>query len=367
MPDESQFMISQAVDSLFDMEPYALVKSEKQALLLPIFNQLHQHHQAYCVEYKNLFDSNDESVSCREELPFLAVRLFKLMELLSVPKGNVHKELNSSGTTAQTPAKIYLDRLTSQRQSKALVKIMQSTLGRQRLPMLIIDSPAVLKDRKLFTARGAGIQGLSIFGRNHTYALDEQMQPNWDAITDFQQRFGEQPVLIFGFTFMVWLHFIQELKKRNNRLYFDQGFLVHSGGWKKLESQEVDNVAFKHQVRQLTGVKSVVNFYGMAEQVGSIFVECREGVLHAPLTADVICRDRYSLKPLENGQQGLLQVLSVLPSSYPGHSILSEDVGRVLGEDDCPCGRKGRYFVVDGRLPKAEIRGCSDTHQGKLV
>jgi len=33
----------------------------------------------------------------------------------------------------------------------------------------------------------------------------------------------------------------------------------------------------------------------------------------------------------------------------------------VHGEDDCPCGRKGRYFSVLGRLPQVEMRGCSDT------
>ena len=58
----------------------------------------------------------------------------------------------------------------------------------------------------------------------------------------------------------------------------------------------------------------------------------------------------------------MIEVLSLLPRSYPGHALLTEDRGRLLGEDDCPCGRKGRYFEVFGRLPKAELRGCSDSH-----
>jgi hypothetical protein len=33
----------------------------------------------------------------------------------------------------------------------------------------------------------------------------------------------------------------------------------------------------------------------------------------------------------------------------------------ILGEDDCKCGRKGKYFKVLGRIKKAKIRGCSDT------
>ena len=79
--------------------------------------------------------------------------------------------------------------------------------------------------------------------------------------------------------------------------------------------------------------------------------------------ADVLVRDPQTLAPLPMGQPGLLQLLSALPLSYPGHSLLSEDLGVLLGEDDCRCGRQGRYFSVLGRQRGAEVRGCSDTFQ----
>ncbi|MCG7782343.1 Acyl-protein synthetase, LuxE [compost metagenome] len=63
-----------------------------------------------------------------------------------------------------------------------------------------------------------------------------------------------------------------------------------------------------------------------------------------------------------HGKPGIIQVLSTLPESYPGHSLLTEDEGVVLGEDDCSCGRAGKYFRIIGRLKNAEIRGCSDTY-----
>ena len=47
--------------------------------------------------------------------------------------------------------------------------------------------------------------------------------------------------------------------------------------------------------------------------------------------------------------------------SYPGNSILTEDLGTIHGIDDCECGRKGKYFTISGRIPKTELRGCSDT------
>jgi hypothetical protein len=53
--------------------------------------------------------------------------------------------------------------------------------------------------------------------------------------------------------------------------------------------------------------------------------------------------------------------MSVLPDSYPGHSILTEDIGVIHGEDDPGSGMKGIYFEILGRVPQAELRGCSDT------
>jgi hypothetical protein len=356
----------QIIELLFQQSVYGLSQAEKEHLLVPVFNALHHHHQASCESYRNIVSANEQcsAVDDIAELPYLTVRLFKHLELSSIPQNEVFKTLQSSGTTGQSPAKIFLDKETSGRQSKALVKILQDSIGKQRLPMLIIDSPAVLKDKSLFSARGAGIQGLAFFGRDHTYALDENMQPNWPAIDAFAEKYAKQPVLIFGFTFMVWLHFIQALIKLNKTLPFLQGILLHSGGWKKLEEHKVDNSAFKHTIAETIGVKQIYNFYGMAEQVGSVFVECEQGHLHAPMLADVIVRDPYTLAPCKVGEQGLLQVLSVLPTSYPGHSLLTEDLGELLGIDDCLCGRKGKYFKVLGRLPKAEVRGCSDTHSG---
>ena len=100
----------------------------------------------------------------------------------------------------------------------------------------------------------------------------------------------------------------------------------------------------------------------MAEQVGSIYLECEYGHYHASVFSDVITRRIEDFSPCEIGEKGIIQVVSVVPRSYPGHSLLTEDEGVILGVDDCPCGRKGKYIKVFGRIKNAEIRGCSDTY-----
>jgi phenylacetate-coenzyme A ligase PaaK-like adenylate-forming protein len=290
------------------------------------------------------------------------VRLFKTLNLQSVGPDEVFKVLTSSGTTSQVPSRIVLDRETAQLQTKVLVSIMTSFLGKQRLPMVVCDSQSVLKNRSAYTARGAGIMGMATFGRDHFYALDESMSLRIDDLLRYVEAHRGQQLLFFGFTFMVWQHVVEPLQARGIRLEPSGGVLVHSGGWKKLAERAVTNERFKSDARQCLGVENVHNFYGMVEQVGSVYVECEHGYLHAPNFAEILVRDYRRWNVLPPGEQGVIQTLSLLPRSYPGHSLLTEDLGIVHGQDDCPCGRKGTYFSILGRIPQAELRGCSDTY-----
>ena len=65
----------------------------------------------------------------------------------------------------------------------------------------------------------------------------------------------------------------------------------------------------------------------------------------------------HFLKP---NQRGIVQLLSLIPSSYPGHNILTEDIGEEIPIEKCNCDIKGKKFIIHGRLEKTEIRGCSD-------
>ncbi|MFY7867759.1 acyl-protein synthetase [Roseateles sp.] len=348
-----------------DWPVYGLSRADKRTQLGAQLAALTAHHDAQCVPYRRILHARGwqpAAPQALESLPWLPVRLFKMYELRSVPQDHVFKTLTSSGTTGQAPSRIVLDKPTASFQTTALVRIMQEFLGKARLPMLIIDHPGVVKDRASFSARGAGILGLSNFGRGHVYALNDDMTLNLEAVRAFAQQHAGLPKLMFGFTFMVWQHFLLELEKLGEPLALDDAVLFHSGGWKKLEALAVDNAEFKRRIQASCGALRIHNFYGMVEQVGSVFVECEHGHLHAPAFADVIVRDPLTWSALPAGEQGVIQVLSALPRSYPGHSLLTEDLGTLLGEDDCGCGRLGRYFHVHGRMARAEVRGCSDTH-----
>ncbi len=355
-----------SAESLLDGEPYGLAAPDKAAALLPALTELTRHHYARCAPYRRAVDAVFGGLRAEyaslADLPFLPVSLFKEAELRSIAKEEVFRVLTSSGTTGQSVSRVFLDQATSGRQAKALVRIMQHFLGKQRLPMVILDHPDVVQNRASFSARGAGILGLMQFGRQPLYAYRSDMTFDVESVTNYLAAHRDQPVLFFGFTFMAWQHGIAALQALGQKLPRTKGILIHSGGWKKLESSRVDAATFNAAARETLGVERVLNFYGMVEQVGSVFFENAKGCLHTPVFADVIVRDPFTLQPLPPGKRGLIQVLSMLPHSYPGHSLLTEDLGECIGVDEADAGMPGRFFKVHGRAPRSEIRGCSDTY-----
>lgn len=352
-------------ESFLQMEPYALTKGEKEKLLFQRLRELTWHHRENCPAYARILDSGWAEPSCYEELPFLPVRLFKELAMRSVPPEAVVKTMTSSGTSGQAVSRIDLDRTTASNQQKALVKIVSSFTGSGRMPMILIDCPSVVKDRRMFSARGAGILGFSIFGAKKLYALDDEMRLDVEALREFLQVHQGKTILLFGFTFMVWKHFYQELVRLSSSgITFDLSgcILIHGGGWKKLQGEAVSQRDFHDRLREVCGLSRIHDYYGMVEQTGCIYMQCECGHLHASVFSDVIVRRSLDFGVCGVGESGILQVLSTIPESYPGHSLLTEDEGVLLGEDDCPCGRKGKYFKVTGRLKHAELRGCSDTY-----
>lgn len=359
------------ITSILNIPPYSLDKKEKRDLLNSCCQELSRYHYDNCDLYRKMMDAvgfDVEEDTDYTAIPFLPVRLFKEFELKSISDEEVVKTMTSSGTSGQSVSKIYLDRDTSANQTRALTKIVSSFIGTKRVPMLILDSSNVIKDRNMFSARGAGILGFSMFGSKKIYALDDEMNLNVPLIRDFLEEHKGETIFLFGFTFMVWQHFYKKLQETGYRPDLSNGILIHGGGWKKLLSEKVSSVDFKQSLNDVCGisVNHIHDYYGMVEQTGTIYMECECGHLHAPAFSDVLVRRANDFSLAEFGEKGLLEVVSILPHSYPGHVLLTEDEGVILGEDDCPCGRKGKYFRIEGRIKNAEIRGCSDTYAARF-
>lgn len=319
--------------------------------------ELTEHHKNSCKIYSDyvnsMFPSEPKTL---EDIPYLPVRAFKEFDLYSVPQDNIFKTMYSSGTTG-AKSKIFLDKETVKSQSYHLAQSFKTFFGGSRFPMLIIDSESTSKGR---TARTAAVNGFSLYGKKRCFALDDNMLLKIDEVKDFLEKHKNTKIFVFGFTFILYEFFIKQMKERGFKLDLSNAFILHGGGWKKLVNLNISDLNFKSMIKSVTGCENVHNYYGMIEQTGSIYFECNEGHLHSPQNGAVLIRNFDTLETNCYGQKGIIQVFSTIQKSYPGHSLLTEDVGVAYPSNKCSCGNDGDIIEIHGRLAQAEIRGCSD-------
>ncbi len=322
-----------------------------------IIKDLTNFHFQKCPEYRKILNTISYNIK-NEDLslqPFLPVNLFKFKKMISVPENKIVKVLQSSGTTGSVRSKIYLDHNNAISQKKVLIDLAKNIIPKNRLPMLIIDQNPNNTNRKKLEARLAGIFGFSIFGKNYTYLLDEEGNIDYKNLDNFLKKFSREKFFIFGFTNLIYEYLIKKLKKRYD---FNNGILVHGGGWKKIENKKIDNKKFKNLLAKKLNLKKIYNYYGLVEQTGSIFFECDKcSSFYSTKYSKVFIRDE-KLNVLKKGK-GMIQIISSVPVSYPGHSILTEDIGELVF-NNCSCNKYGSRFKVHGRIEKSEIRGCSN-------
>jgi hypothetical protein len=302
-------------------------------------------------------------------LPYLPVSLLKADPPLTLVEAHEMKRiLTSSATTGQVPSRVVLDSQTARRMSKGVVAILQDFIGPARRPYLVVDAAGLPGDKRELGARGAAIQGLQPFASQVTYCLRlndcGELKLDRDCVVDFARKESGATVLVYGFTYLLWNHFVKPMMEAGISLKLPNAHVLHSGGWKRLQDQAVDKRTFNEGLAQVFGCSParIIDFYGMVENVGVIYPDCAEGNKHVPAFAEVVVRRPLTLEPAAPGESGIIQVCSVLPTSFPGHLLLTEDMAQVIALDGCPCGRRGIAFRFSGRIPKSEVRGCGNIH-----
>ena len=267
------------IEDFHQLNPYGLERAEKERMLTEELKELTHFHRERCPEYKNFLDTmgyDESQVKTPADIPFFPVRLFKEFDLLSIGREEVFKTMTSSGTTGQRVSKIFVDKETAMLQQKVMLRLLGDFWGKGRLPMLVVDTPAVLKDRKSFTARGAAILGLQFAAREMVFILNDDMTLNVGKLREFTEKYRGKRFVIFGFTFLVWQHFYRELLRLDQPFDLSEAFLMTGGGWKKLEGEAVSQEEFQKRLRETCGIRHFLDHYGMVEQTGTIYARSEE-------------------------------------------------------------------------------------------
>jgi hypothetical protein len=369
-PESPLERIEHSIAALLDAAPYTMDPAQREKKLLTLLKEELQYASERNARFGNYVRQWPVSLSAAQtiaDLPYLPVSAFKANPPLSlVDARDVKRTLTSSSTSGQIPSRIVLDAATARRMTKGLTAIIRDLIGPVRRPYLIVDSPENVKAQPELGARGAAIQGLQSFATETACCL--RRVASGDATLDLDKllscatKWKNSAILVYGFTYVIWTQLAQPLQRQGIKLDLPDVHVLHSGGWKRLQQQAVTKDAFTQGVASVFGCapERVVDYYGMVENVGVVYPDCERGHKHVPAFAEVLIRDPLTLKPVEVGQQGLVQVISVLPTSFPGFLLLTDDMGELIGHDGCSCGRRGTHFRFTQRVPKVEMRGCGN-------
>jgi hypothetical protein len=351
-----------------DTPPFGLAPAEKRSWLAGQVQALTAHHRERCPAYARLVDDWERHRTrdplAAEDFPFVPVTVFKEYDLKSSREAVM--SLRSSATTTGAASRIYVDKPTRHRQSLSANRILADFVGTARRPYLVFDVEATVRGVEAMSARGAAIMSLGHLATEIHFLLRDDgsgLALDEGALARALAAVGDAPFIAYGFTWILYqMHQAIAARPGLARHVHPESVLLHSGGWKRLAALAVDKPVFNASVSAPWGLRPdrVIDFYGSVEQVGVPYPDCAQGVKHVPYWAEVVVRRSDSLEPAAPGEPGLLHLINCLPLSAPNHSVLTEDLGAIVCEDGCACGRRGRAFVFRGRAPKSDIRGCSD-------
>lgn len=368
---------------LFKRMAYALPEAEKCALLKDavheelIFHYTNNPLFAQFCKNQN-FDPFDFDGGL-DDFPAIPVRVFKDLgtKLASVNQDEIKVKLESSATSG-VPSTVLLDKITAKRQAMVMAKVMAHFLGQDRTPFMIMDIDPNSAERASLGARGAAVRGYLRFATEASYFIgldaDKQLAVRQDALEAHLEEISAskspQPVVVFGFTFVLYASVVKELLGAGKRYQLPKGSkVIHIGGWKKLEAQKVSRAKFNDDVAELFGItpQDVIDIYGFTEQMGLNYPDFPDGWKRAPTYGQVLVRNETTMELCGPGEPGLLQFITPVPHSYPGNVILTDDIGVYEDDDGSIEGVYGRRFKVLGRAKKAEVRGCGDIMANKVV
>jgi phenylacetate-coenzyme A ligase PaaK-like adenylate-forming protein len=196
-------------------------QAEKDSVLTAILRELCAEIGRHCPPYDRFLrrlGTSPADWQTLSDVPPLPVSMFKQYLLAAVPTEKMVRELHSSSTTGQQPSRIVIDKTTAFRQARALASILKEHLGGHRRPYLVLDAQESAATGDTLTARGAAIRGVGNFASETVYGMKKlangDLEADWPCIEDFFQRHCHEPVLLFGFTFMVWTRFVEEAERR---------------------------------------------------------------------------------------------------------------------------------------------------------
>ena len=188
----------------------------------------------------------------------------------------------------------------------------------------------------------------------------------WDNISVSRIIFGGSALLMNN---------MFEKRLLIDKIFYDLdgiGFVgCGGGGWDGVKGEAkmkaVNKSKFIEHYEKVFNIKTknIVDIYAFTENPtlfgGHWSEKYQDFVFHCPDTSRIVVRDIEHLEPVNEGEEGLLEVIT--PYGVNGsinQAVLVDDIVELISKSKCSeCGYQGATFRVLGRLRNAQGRSCS--------
>lgn len=306
--------------------------------------------------YVDLLGVDRYEVRCLEGIPFMPIRFFKSQRIISSGDEAVEAEkvFTSSATTGMVPSKHYVTDLSLYEESflrgfaefygpvrdYAVLALLPSYLERE-------GSSLVYMADRLIRESGHPESGFFLYNF-------QELQQRLIAL-----RAKGQKTLLLGVTFAL-LDFAEKcpLAQFEGNIAVgntDAGkawpLIVMETGGMKGRGEELERGEVHRRLKEAFGVDSIHSEYGMCELLSQAY-SSGGGIFRTPAWMKVVVRDfadGSKVIAAGNGVKGAINVID-LANVNSCSFIETDDAGTLYGDGS---------FSVDGRVKKAERRGCN--------
>lgn len=299
------------------------------------------------------------------KIPVLPTLYFKRNRLFSMPENKLRIQATSSGTTG-TQSVVAFDGRSLMVGIGMIIRFFSYHGIISAIPanyiMLGYEPGAHTRIGAVMTAHGATKFAPTL---HREYALKHNgtgYEPNIEGIAKALKQYARQgfPVRFVGFPHIMFA-LICAMRENGISLKMNpRSKVLLGGGWKHMRDAEVSREQLLGMIGQTLGIRreNCLEFFSAAEHPIA-YCKCENGHFHVPAYSRVIIRDVISLKPVPNGEMGLLSFVTPLVMSMPLISVATDDLAVLYDGESCGCKIKTPYFELMGRAGVNQIKTCA--------
>lgn len=342
--------------------PYKIKLKELENRRYKAIKQAFTFHYQNCRSYNKYCDTYNikpddlKDFSDVQKVPILPINTFKenYELLLSVPEENIVVIARSSGTSGK-PSQVPKDGITLDRAVKSLISSLKHVVGMDSgFVGILAPPPEVIPTWFAYYMSMAK----EYFDKTIFYLKDGILSP--PEILNGLKSEKYRPRNMVGPPF-AYMGLIQYIKDSGFEIQLDEESVISTGGgWKSRQGDAIHRNTFEELTSKCFGVPRENIRDGLnSVEFNTLLLDCEYKHKHVPPWLYVTIRDPENPdEEVSVGEEGLMGYIDPLAGSYPSF-VLTDDIGKVIDQESCECGRTGQTVEWLRRAKGAEARGCA--------